>query len=124
MPGRSRASRLALLSAAVVLIGGCGHTQVVGSDRTLRLALTEYRLTPASVRVSAGVLTIVVHNDGVLTHNLAVSQSGQSIYTTKPIWPGQTAEVALSLAPGTYSLASTLLSDQELGEYGTLTVTS
>jgi len=124
MPGPSRASLLALFSASVVLIGACGHTQVVGSDRTLHLALTEYRLTPASARVSAGLLTIVVHNDGVLTHNLAVAENGQAIYTTKPIWPGQTADVPLSLAPGTYSLTSTLLSDQALGEYGTLTVTS
>ena len=43
---------------------------------------------------------------------------------TKPIPPGQSALLTLSLTPGTYMMSSTLLSDEALGEYGTLTVTS
>jgi hypothetical protein len=33
-------------------------------------------------------------------------------------------ELSVDLAPGQYTLASTLFSDQALGEYGTLTITS
>jgi plastocyanin len=110
--------------AALALLGGCAHTETVGNARTLYVALSEYRLTPQSVRVSAGPVTVFVHNYGRLTHNLVISRSGQVTGTTRPIWPGQSAEITLTLARGTYLMASTILSDEALGEYGTLTVTS
>ena len=103
---------------------GCGHTTVVGSDRTLQLALSEYRLNPQSVRVKSGPVTIVVHNYGRLTHNLVISQNGQWAGATKPLAPGQSTELSVTLPPGTYLMSSTILSDEALGEYGTLTVTS
>jgi plastocyanin len=123
MPG-PRASRLAAASAAVALLCGCAHTEVIGSHRTLYVALSEYRLTPQSVRVSAGSLTIFVHNYGRLTHNLVISQGSQAEAGTRPIAPGETAELAITLSPGNYQMASTVLDDQALGAYGTLRVTS
>lgn len=124
MPEPSRFAGLAAVAASAFLLAGCGHTQTVGAARTLQMGLTEYRLTPENARVSAGVLTIVVHNYGVLTHDLVVSSGGHAVDSTQPIWPGQTAELSLSLAPGKYVMASTIQADQALGEYGTLTVTS
>lgn len=125
MPVRERRRLIFLLvAAALSLVSGCGHTQVIRGDRTLYVALNDYRVAPQSVRVSSGQATIFVHNYGRLTHNLVVSLHGQSIGSTRPIWPGQSAEMTLSLVPGTYLMASTILSDQALGEYGTLKVTS
>lgn len=96
---------------------------VVGSDRTLTVGLTEYRLMPQQARVSEGLLMIVVHNYGRLAHNLAISVDGQTEGSTTPLRPGTTAQLPLELMPGTYTMASTLVSDQALGAYGTLTVT-
>ena len=121
MPG-PRPSTLALLAAAAVLIAGCGRTKVVSQDRAVNMALSEYRLHPASIRVSAGPLTFYVHNYGRLSHDLVVAQDGQTIGQTKPLPPGQSAELALDLAPGRYSMVSTMRSDQALGAYGTLEV--
>jgi hypothetical protein len=117
-----RGRTVATFSCALAL-AACSHLHVVGSDRTLRLALTEYRVVPQDVRAGAGLLMIIVHNYGRLTHNLMVSMNRASIGATAPLLPGQTAELALLLAPGRYTIASTILSDQALGEYGTLTVT-
>jgi hypothetical protein len=103
-------------------LAGCGHTHVVGADRTVQMSIREYRLHPQSIRTSAGVVSILVHNDGVLTHNLVVSVNGQDVAATKPIPPGEWTELDLNLAPGKYLMASTVLSDQTLGAYGTLTV--
>jgi hypothetical protein len=127
VPG-ARAAKLLLIAALVsvsfgVPITGCGHSATVGTDRTLRVALTEYQVVPQKVQMSAGVLTIIVHNSGKLTHNLAVLRGDQRIDETKPIWPGTVSELSVVLTPGSYTLASTLFSDQALGEYGTLTVT-
>ena len=115
---------LALAAASLALLTGCGHTFVLRSGRTLELAVSEYRIAPQSIRTTAGSLTILVHNYGRLTHNLAISFDGQVEASTRPIWPGETAEMTVTLAAGRYELASTILSDQALGAYGTLTLTS
>ncbi len=72
------------------------------------------------MQISQGPLTILVHNYGRLTHNLVISRGGQAQAITRPIWPGPTAELTLTLTPGSYLMASTILSDQTLGQYGTL----
>ncbi len=122
------ASRRLLGGAIAVVLalaaGACSHAVAVGSNRTLRVALTEYRVIPQSVRSKAGQLTLIVENDGRLTHDLAVSAGGKVISQTPPLLPGAVADLVLSLGPGTYMMASTLFSDQALGAYGTLTVIS
>jgi hypothetical protein len=121
-----RRSPLAWLATTLVLlgVGGCGATTHVGSDRTLQIALNEYRVAPQDVHASPGPLTIIVHNYGRLTHNLVISLNGQTEVSTKPIAPGQTAELDPILTPGKYLMASTILSDQALGAYGTLDIGS
>jgi hypothetical protein len=119
-----RATKLALLAASALLLAGCTQTHTVPSNRTVQIELGEYRLTPQNLRASAGLLTIVVHNRGVLEHNLVVSENGAAVDSIKPIAPGQTTQMTLEVAPGTYGMASTVQSDQALGEYGTLKVTS
>jgi hypothetical protein len=125
---RVTANRLLLSGIASVAlalaIAGCSHTVVVGADRSLQVGLTEYRIVPQRVRVRTGALTLVVENDGRLTHNLAILSNGAIVQETPPIPPGASAELAVALAPGSYLLSSTLFADRALGEYGTLTVTS
>jgi plastocyanin len=125
MPRRRSAQlRVSLaVAAALPALGGCGHAAGVGPNRTLRIALTEFRMNPQSVRASPGTLTFVVHNFGRLTHNLSILRGGHYTGSTRPIAPGESAQLTVSVTPGTYLMASTILSDQALGEYGTLTVT-
>jgi len=118
-----RATKFALLLAAALLVCACSHTEVVGSNRTVQIQLSEYRLQPQSIRVSRGLLTIIVHNHGVLDHNLALYQNGQTVDSINPLGPGETSQMTLFLSPWTYSMGSTVLSDQSLGAYGTLRVT-
>ncbi len=118
-----RAWKLALVCVCAAALAGCGHVQGVAGYRTLHIGLSEYRLRPDNLRVSAGYLDIQVRNYGRLTHNLVISSHGVTAGSTKPIWPGQRAELTLSLTPGKYVISSTLLSDQALGAYGTLIVT-
>jgi hypothetical protein len=90
----------------------------------MQVGITEYRIVPDSAKVQEGTLTIVVHNYGILTHNLEIIQGSRTEGTTIPIWPGGSAELTVALLPGRYQMLSTLLSDQALGIYGTLTVVS
>ncbi len=117
--------RLAMVAAAIAgTLSGCGSTTVVGSGRTLRVGLTEYRVVPQNVRAEPGRLTIIVENNGRLTHNLAVSRNGTIVGQTAPLPPGALTDLSLTLPPGKYLMYSSMFSDQALGEYGTLTVGS
>lgn len=120
MPG-SRSAMLMVLAIAA-LVGGCGHSERVGAVRTLEVAVTEYRLNPRTATASAGGLTIIVRNYGRLSHNLVVAQNGQTAGSTKPIPPGQSGVIVLSLTKGTYTMSSTILADSTLGADGTITV--
>lgn len=110
------------IAGAALSAGGCGATTTVGGSRTLRVGLSEYRVTPERAQAGAGLLMIVAHNYGRLTHNLVVSLNGVTEASTEPIAPGQTAQLETVLSPGRYQLASTELADQALGAYGTLQV--
>jgi hypothetical protein len=113
-----------MVAASLALLSGCGHTQAVRSDGVLEVSLSEYRVTPQSVRARPGPLILVVRNDGRLTHDLVISLNGHLEASTKPIPPGQTDDLVVTLTAGEYLMASTILSDQDLGTYGTLTVRS
>ena len=121
---RTRRHTLSLLATALVLLGGagCGATSTVAGGGTLQIALKEYRVTPQDVHAHTGLLTILVHNYGRLTHNLVISRDGSTVVATKPIMPGQTEELDAALTPGHYLMASSILSDQALGAYGTLVI--
>ncbi len=109
-------------AAILALLTGCGRVQAVGPNRTLSVAVTEYRINPQTVTAGSGQLTIVVHNYGRLSHNLAVLSGSVEMGSTPPISPGQSAAITVDLTPGKYALASTVMSDQALGTYGTLTI--
>jgi hypothetical protein len=124
---RHRECARLLLTAAAAVAGGaglaaCGHTVSPGAGGTVRIALTEYRVIPQSVRSKPGRLTLLIENDGRLAHTLAVSIRGTILGQTPPLQPGASTYLILSLRPGSYLMTSTLFSDQALGEYGTLTV--
>jgi hypothetical protein len=117
---------LSLLAAALVVLAlaACGSTTTVPKDGTLQIALSEYRVIPQDVHTTAGVLSLVVHNYGRLTHDLVISLNGQAEISSPPIAPGQTQVLSAALIPGRYLMASSILSDQALGAYGTLDVGS
>ena len=115
---------MAASALVAIVVAGCGHAATVGPNRTLRLALGEYRVIPQKIQASAGELTIIVHNTGKLTHNLVVKRGTEQVDQTKPIWPGTVSVMAVYLPPGQYTLSSTLFSDQDLGVSGTLSITS
>jgi hypothetical protein len=117
--------RAAILLGVLTLLlagAGCGHG-ATARDGAVQVALTEYRLIPQSIRTQQGELAISVHNYGRLTHNLVVTRGRKTTGSTEPIRPGQTAQLLLAVTPGKYLMLSTILSDRDLGIYGTLTVT-
>jgi hypothetical protein len=107
---------------AVTLLTACGATTLVRDGQTLSVSVSEYRVAPQSIHAPSGLLTLAVHNNGRLSHDLVISRDGTVQAATLPLSPGQGAVLTAVLAPGTYEIASTLNSDEALGVYGTLRV--
>jgi uncharacterized cupredoxin-like copper-binding protein len=105
-------------------LAGCGHTVRVGNSRHLVVALTEYRVTPETVRAYAGTLTITVRNVGTRTHNLEIISSLPKAkgLVSPDLAPGASATMLVDLAPGRYMMRSTVTDDQSLGLWGSLDV--
>ena len=114
---------VAFALAAVLLLAGCTRNESAKvSDRTLRLALTEYRMRPLTNYARPGGITIRARNHGQLAHNVAVVKEGQVLARTTTMQPGDSASMSLSLEPGTYRLFSSLSNDDTLGLNGFLIV--
>jgi hypothetical protein len=122
--------------AAVLLtvaVGGCaGNPAPVDvHGATLSLRVSEYAIRPQVTRVHSGPLQIVVHDVGLLTHDVHVlGQPGDprgpsfDYGGTPSAHPGDTVRSAtpLVLAPGRYQLVDTISDHAALGTSGTLIV--
>ena len=74
---------------------------------------TEFKITLASTAaLKAGQITFVAKNDGKIPHDLAIKQTGDK---TKLISPGGSAELKVTLKPGTYELYCTVPGHEAAG---------
>lgn len=117
----ARCGSLLAALALILAVGGCGGVQV-GQRRTLRVAITEYRIDPGAASAPAGRLTLLIENDGRLKHNLVVLDGGRTLAALPPLPPGGRARLSIVLARGEYKLESTLGGDAKFGAQAFLTV--
>lgn len=90
----------------------------------LRVTLSEFRVAPQAVAMSAGRVRIVARNGGTMVHRLQLRSGDRSrtIATTPPLRPGETARLTVELPPGAYVMTCPLDRHHTLGEHGTLEV--
>ena len=124
------AARWIGLALVPLALAGCGNQTVQINAHELHLSLQEYRFVPQSTSVPPGPLTVIAHNDGLLTHNLVIEISRHDtggnpiiVAAIPTILPGRTAQaVNLDLPPGHYTIASTIANQADLGMTGSLIV--
>jgi uncharacterized cupredoxin-like copper-binding protein len=86
---------------------------------TVQLTESEFKIVAASKQVKAGEITFKVKNDGKLAHDVAIAGTSEK---TKLIPPGGTAELKVTLKPGTYELYCTVPGHKAAGMDLKLTV--
>jgi plastocyanin len=138
--GHVRPSRAVLPCIAALLAIGFGSLGCGGDDAvrvtggTIRLDVDEYRIVPDRVSVPAGKVRILIHDTGLLTHNVHVEDTSQLDAQGNPLDLGGTPTAhpgtgpttrqvkTLDLQPGTYRMVCTIANHEVLGQYGTLIV--
>lgn len=122
----------AAVAAAALLTGGCGGGDNAGRAAgptpsagpptaaavVLALTGTEYSFTPVALTAAAGRTTIRFTNRGAMEHNFAIKALGVKLTAQ----PGKTAEVTVTLKPGTFKSTCTVPGHAQSGMQGTLTV--
>jgi hypothetical protein len=116
------AARLLAPLVLAAALAGCGQTSATIHTRMLRLRVTEYVITPESVRMPAGEVRIQASDDGVLVHEIAIANGdGHIVAQTGAIFPGHTVTTApFALAAGRYRLYDPGANYADLGAYGSV----
>ena len=124
---------LLLVALAALPVAACGSDVAYtrAPDRRVEVRLDEYRVLPEHIEVRAGKITFVARNTGRLTHNLSVVQFERPLgdeeeksygEPTKTLFPGETGQTTVDLAPGKYRLVCTIANHDNLGQYAELKV--
>ncbi len=116
--------------AALLVLGGCGGAEASGdnapaasgSTRAIEIRESEFTLEPDTVRLdAAGTYTFRAVNAGSVDHALEIEGNGLE-QQTKTIAGGQSAEVTVELAEGTYELSCPVGDHEDRGMAGTVVV--
>jgi uncharacterized cupredoxin-like copper-binding protein len=86
---------------------------------TVPVSETEFKIAVTSTALKAGEITFEAKNDGKIPHDLAIKQTGDK---TKLISPGGSAELKVTLKPGTYELYCTVPGHEAAGMKLNITV--
>ena len=92
-------------------------------DGAIKVSLTDFAITPATLTAKAGSVVFFVTNDGKTPHNLTLLDSAKKdAGHTADLSPGKTAVLTVTLAAGSYHIDCSLPGHESLGMSGTVTV--
>ena len=100
--------------------GGGGSAQPAGSTK---VTMTDYKFTPADVKVKPGKVEFFLVNSGGVSHDMVVTSSdGKSVGRSELVQPGNTSVFTIdNLAAGTYQVVCDQPGHADLGMKGTVT---
>ncbi len=92
-------------------------------DGAIKVSLTDFAITPATLTAKAGSVVFFVTNDGKTPHNLTLLDSAKKdAGHTADLSPGKTAVLTVTLAAGSYHIDCSLPGHESLGMSGTVAV--
>jgi uncharacterized cupredoxin-like copper-binding protein len=90
---------------------------------TIQVNETEMSLDPTQIALDRpGPYVFRAVNVGNVTHSLRIEGNGIEEQQTRDIGPGESADLAVILSPGTYELDCPVDNHEELGMRGSVTV--
>jgi len=110
---------------ALALAGcGSGRTADVADTEAVVVAMSEFKLDPQQLRLSAGRRTFEIRNEGRMVHRfeLRSADGRRRLAIGRPLKPGETETLAVRLRPGQYLMRCAQERHNTLGEWGTVAV--
>jgi nitrite reductase (NO-forming) len=107
------------LSASRATVGTLPAPEPTPAVQWVEVTLREFKFEPAQLEVPAGRVVLVIRNEGLIPHDLAIPGLGKK---TEYIAPKKEATLELELRPGTYPFECTVSGHKEAGMHGTLVV--
>ncbi len=109
----------AAIGIAIVSTRSLSSSSVAATSAPVVVTLSEYKISPAVIRVAAGDVKLSITNSGSQVHNLAVEKYAKS----KDIAAGQTIPLDLGEVPeGTYKVTCEIAGHVQNGMVATLVV--
>jgi uncharacterized cupredoxin-like copper-binding protein len=126
----------ALPALVAVVLAGCGSddggskksskaapSKPAATSNQVAVVETEYKLTPSNPKVKKGTVTVTVANKGKVLHSLEVEGPSGEKRLPKPLKPGQSGTLKVSLAKaGKYTWYCPIDNHKGLGMKGQITV--
>jgi plastocyanin len=107
----------------VLLLAACTSPGTNQLPTVTTVHLTEYRITPATLSLDAGIYTFTGVNDGTISHALELTGNGIDGHTPDLAYaPGHSEGFTVTLKPGTYQFFCPIDGHRGLGMQGTLVV--
>ena len=108
---------VACVALFAVLLGACAGDDAPSAARA-RVVAKEMRFTPSRLTVKAGPVVFHVVNQGTITHTFSVGPDADEVTVN----PGHSADLNITLVPGTYTYICRILDHAGLGMHGVLKV--
>ena len=103
-----------LIWLAAVLIVACSSPQI--ATGSIEVELADFYIEPAAETIAAGNVVFEVFNEGEFPHTLVVARdSGEVIFASDVVKPGEEIDVDLRLTPDTYQLTCRIVVQLEDG---------
>jgi plastocyanin len=121
---RRASAPVAVAAAAALLVGGCGGGggQAAGPTTAagvvFSVAGTEFAFAPAMLKASPGRTTIRFTNKGTTEHDFTID----ALHVKLVAKPGETADAAVTLTPGTFPFYCSVAGHRQSGMQGMLMV--
>ncbi|MBB4663146.1 cupredoxin domain-containing protein [Conexibacter arvalis] len=112
---------------AALALGGCGsgRSADVADTSAAVVAMSEFRLDPQELRLSAGRRAFTIRNDGRIVHRFELRRADgdrRLLVRGRPLKPGESQTLTVRLTPGEYLMRCAQERHNTLGEWGTVTV--
>ena len=123
-----RAAHPILAMLAVAALAACGGAPASVAPATplpsgvIAVEAKEYEFVPATLTVTAGMVTFSVRNSGSQEHQLEIYSGEIRVDGIASLAAGATKDLSVNLAAGSYTLICRLNGHDQLGMKGTVTV--
>lgn len=112
-----------MLAILLLSLAACSVPGSSAAPGSITIHLSEYKLDPVALNLTAGTFDVTAVNSGTISHALELSGNGIDVHTKDFAYPpGHSEGFQVTLKPGTYQFFCPIDGHRGLGMQATLVV--